>query len=238
LLVLLESFWHATFRETWARAATELARSLEQAERLFAACTFEEFATRALLRVTVDEDGETLTAIRGGYRVRLEDIASCHFLPSMFNDRRFWSAYGSAQSGRVIVHFPYFDPALSPGGMDVLPEAEPEIDPRLVFRALGDATRYAVVALLARGPTTATELARALAISKPTMSHHLGELRAAGLVTEERSWQTRRNVTLSLRRDVLERLSAATVAQLFDDPKPIRALARTRSGLEKTRSTS
>jgi hypothetical protein len=65
------------------------------------------------------------------------------------------------------------------------------------------------------------------------MSHHLGELRAAGLVREERSLQARRTVTLALRRDVLERLSAATVAQLFDHPKPIRA-----STLEKTRSTS
>jgi len=85
-------------------------------------------------------------------------------------------------------------------------------DPALIYRALGDATRYTIAGMIARQPMTSAELARRLDISKPTIAHHLRALRAAGLVGEE-TRGTR--IVLTLDRAVLEGLSDATVAQLF-----------------------
>ncbi len=52
-----------------------------------------------------------------------------------------------------------------------------------LHRALGDATRLRVLRLLADRDWYLTELAQQLELSKPTMKHHLAQLRAAGLVT-------------------------------------------------------
>lgn len=101
-------------------------------------------------------------------------------------------------------------------------------DPALIFRALGDATRYTIAGLIAREPMTSAELARQLGISKPTMAHHLRALRAAGLVNEE-TQGTR--IVLTLERAVLERLSELAVAQLFGTgtAAPIRRSRRPRA---------
>jgi DNA-binding transcriptional ArsR family regulator len=86
------------------------------------------------------------------------------------------------------------------------------LDPALVFRALGDATRYTIARMIAREPMTSAELARRLDVSKPTMAYHLRALRAAALVREEVRGT---RIVLSLDRSVLEGLSDAAVAQLF-----------------------
>lgn len=52
--------------------------------------------------------------------------------------------------------------------------------------ALADPTRRQVVALLARGPRRAGELAAAAGASGPAMSRHLRVLRATGLIEEGR----------------------------------------------------
>ena len=50
------------------------------------------------------------------------------------------------------------------------------------FKALGDETRLRIVALLGEGPHSVGELAAALELSEPTISHHLAKLREAGLL--------------------------------------------------------
>jgi DNA-binding transcriptional ArsR family regulator len=50
--------------------------------------------------------------------------------------------------------------------------------------ALADPARRAVVDLLIEAPRRSSELADALAMSRPTMSRHLTALRNAGIVTE------------------------------------------------------
>jgi DNA-binding transcriptional ArsR family regulator len=52
----------------------------------------------------------------------------------------------------------------------------------LVFRALGDRTRRALLARLADAPATVTELAEPFAISLPAISRHIRVLERAGLV--------------------------------------------------------
>lgn len=61
-----------------------------------------------------------------------------------------------------------------------------------VFAALGDATRRAILARLATGDATVSDLARPFAISFPAVTKHLDVLERAGLVTRTREGRTRR----------------------------------------------
>ncbi|HTE53491.1 MAG TPA: metalloregulator ArsR/SmtB family transcription factor [Kofleriaceae bacterium] len=61
----------------------------------------------------------------------------------------------------------------------------------LTFAALADPTRRAILARLARGETTVTELARPFDLRLPTVSKHLKVLQRAGLVTQSRDAQWR-----------------------------------------------
>lgn len=59
------------------------------------------------------------------------------------------------------------------------------------FAALADPTRRAMLARLADGPATVTELAEPFALALPTVSRHLKVLETAGLITREKSAQFR-----------------------------------------------
>jgi DNA-binding transcriptional ArsR family regulator len=91
--------------------------------------------------------------------------------------------------------------------------ASPVIDdPEPVFRALGDATRYAIARLIAREAMTSADLARRLGVSGPTLTHHLKLLRQTRLVIEERRGNS---ILLRLDRRAIETLSVAAVGSLF-----------------------
>jgi DNA-binding transcriptional ArsR family regulator len=68
------------------------------------------------------------------------------------------------------------------------------------FAALGDPTRLAIVARLARGDATVKELAEPFPVSLPAISRHLKVLERAGLITRGRAAQSRPS---SLRVDTL-----------------------------------
>jgi len=59
------------------------------------------------------------------------------------------------------------------------------------FSALADPTRRAILARLAKGEASVTELARPFAMSQPAISKHLKVLERAGLVTRSRDAQRR-----------------------------------------------
>lgn len=60
-----------------------------------------------------------------------------------------------------------------------------------IFGALADPTRRAILARLARGEATVTELADPFAMSLPAVSKHLKVLERAGLITRGRDAQWR-----------------------------------------------
>jgi DNA-binding transcriptional ArsR family regulator len=59
------------------------------------------------------------------------------------------------------------------------------------FAALADPTRRAILARLALGETSVTELARPFEMSMPAVSKHLKVLERAGLISRGREAQTR-----------------------------------------------
>ena len=60
-----------------------------------------------------------------------------------------------------------------------------------IFAALADPTRRAILARLADGDATVTELAEPFSISLPAISRHLKVLEQAGLISRSRSAQWR-----------------------------------------------
>jgi DNA-binding transcriptional ArsR family regulator len=59
------------------------------------------------------------------------------------------------------------------------------------FSALADPTRRAIIARLALGPATVSELSAPFAMSGPAVSKHLGVLERAGLIARGREAQWR-----------------------------------------------
>lgn len=69
------------------------------------------------------------------------------------------------------------------------------------FRALADPTRRRILELLRSADLTAGELVDHFDMTKPSISHHLNTLKAAGLVDAEREGQS---IVYSLNTSVLQ----------------------------------
>jgi DNA-binding transcriptional ArsR family regulator len=74
-----------------------------------------------------------------------------------------------------------------------------------IFAALADPTRRAILARLADGDATVSELAEPFSISLPAISRHLKVLEQAGLISRSRSAQWRSS---SLRAEPLREATA------------------------------
>jgi len=74
-----------------------------------------------------------------------------------------------------------------------------------VFKALADPTRRSILRRLRQGSQTAGELAGAFPITRASLSHHFGILKAADLVRAERRGQ---HIVYSLNASVMEEVAA------------------------------
>lgn len=73
------------------------------------------------------------------------------------------------------------------------------------FAALADPTRRAILARLALGEATVSELAQPFALSQPTISKHLKVLEHAGLIEADRDAQRRpRRLKAETMKDISE----------------------------------
>jgi DNA-binding transcriptional ArsR family regulator len=61
----------------------------------------------------------------------------------------------------------------------------------MIFHALADPTRLAVVQRLGVAPASATELAKPFAVALPSFMHHLSVLERAAIVSSTKSGRTR-----------------------------------------------
>ena len=75
----------------------------------------------------------------------------------------------------------------------------------VIFSALADPTRRAILARLTEGDATVTELAEPFSISLPAISRHLKVLEEAGLIARSRTAQWRSS---SLRAEPLREATA------------------------------
>lgn len=89
-----------------------------------------------------------------------------------------------------------------------------------VFKALGDRNRLRILKMLQQKKMCVCELSAALGITRPSVSRHLGLLRDAGLVQDERSGQW---IDYSLCKDTINEYAPVIQSHLKewinDDPK-------------------
>lgn len=229
LVAGLDAFREAVFEPLW--------RSLAEAEAALAASVAAEIGRgdwhglghRLGLGIEFDTKTQAIRQVTGGARTDMARIGSLQLLPSSFNEPRWW--FIDQEGERGTAWLPFLDPTLGPEPQratvdDAAPAMPAEVRPgsraplpaaggdvALVFRALGDATRFAMANLLARRAMPAVELARQLHLSKPTVTHHLHFLREAGLIEEQGEGGRK---LLALRREAVESLSSRTVRRLFE----------------------
>ena len=229
LIDTLRLIWEVELEAIWLAAYPQLVASLEEKKRLFETYTLPEFLERALgndktVTMKVDEENQTLVCCKGQFRIPFNKLGSFTLMPSIFNSMRFWTFY--EYGDYTTIFLPYFEADIAIDGDDMESEKSenvvsmptngkrvPEMNPSLIFKALGDNTRYAIISHIAQTPCTAAELSKILKVSKPTISHHVQLLREAGLLREE---PAARSIQLSLKREVIEHLSQATVGNLFN----------------------
>ncbi len=212
-LAALDGFATDVFAADWRRLKPQLEQSAEKIQPLLRDGDWLAIGRRLGLNIEFDLARRQMRALRGGYALPFAKLGEAIFLPSAFNELQFWTVLDQA-SGETDPLIPYLDPAIR---LTLQPTAAedtgPPRDVALVFRALGDATRFAMAGLLARRRMSSAELGRQMGLSKPTVAHHVHELRQAGLLNEQSDGKA---VILSLDRAAIDMLSTAAAAQLFE----------------------
>ncbi len=218
LALVLERFWQTGFRRDWSALEPEMRADSFRLRDLEGEAPLQELAGELKLPVSFDAKARELRP-KSGASIPYERIDRCVIIPSAFNTRRWWAKYES-KTGRVSLYFPIVRDATAANriaadvrdtGTSTL-TSHSDINAESVFRALGDTTRYAIASILARSPTTSAELSRSLRVSKPTITHHVQALRAAGLIAETPAGGSTK---LSLSRETVAAVSGAAVEQLF-----------------------
>jgi DNA-binding transcriptional ArsR family regulator len=225
LIDTLRLIWEVELESVWLAAYPQLVKSIEETRRLFDSYSLSEFLERVVgndegLSMKVDEENQAFVGCKGHFRIPFNKLGNFSLIPSIFNRMHFWTYY--EYGGYTTIILPYLvadniidgDQIASDGQVATSsnPKRVPELNPALIFKALGDNTRYAIISHIAQTPSTAAELSKILKVSKPTISHHVHLLREAGLLHEE---SLARSIQLSLKREVIEHLSKATVGTLF-----------------------
>src|ERR1700682_2829569 len=218
LALVLVRFWQTGFRKDWSALEPEMRADSFRMRDLEEEAPLQELASELKLPVSFDAKARELRP-KSGAPIAYEGIDRCFIIPSAFNTRRWWAKYES-KTGRVSLYFPIVRDATAANritadirktGISAL-ASHSDINAEAVFRALGDTTRYAIASILARSPTTSTELSRSLRVSKPTITHHVQALRAAGLIADIPAGGSTK---LSLSREIIAAVSEAAVEQLF-----------------------
>ena len=218
LALVLERFWQTGFRRDWSALEPEMRADSFRMRDLEDEAPLQELASELKLPVIFDAKARELRP-KSGASIAYERIDRCFIIPSAFNTRRWWAKY-EGKSGHVSLYFPIVRDVtaanrIATDARDTRTSARVShstINAESVFRALGDTTRYAIASILARSPTTSAELSRSLRVSKPTITHHVQALRAAGLIAETPAGGSTK---LSLSREIIAAVSEAAVEQLF-----------------------
>jgi DNA-binding transcriptional ArsR family regulator len=159
-LAALQSYHQVFFEEEEKRIGPILKQQLEYARQLATRMSVPELLVELSQGVSMDD-----------FYASREIV----LIPA------FWSTplimYGQTTEGRMIVMF-----GARPAGMSAIPG---EIIPESLMRslkALSDPSRLKILHYLSKEELTPSELARRLHLRAPTVTHHLGDLRLAGLV--------------------------------------------------------
>ncbi|MEW5990374.1 MAG: helix-turn-helix domain-containing protein [Chloroflexota bacterium] len=177
LTLLLEEYEQAVFRDETAHVSEAIAEAGKRAHDLLA----------------VLPTGVAIEQLAGGYTLDADlALSRITLAPSAFI-HPYVATRLDEVSGEALIVFGVRSQSLE--RYDAAP-----LDPELLkaLRSLGDPGRLRLIGLLSREPLTTTELQNRIGLSPATVHHHLHQLRAAGLVRQER---TKGGMRYSIRRN-------------------------------------
>jgi len=195
--------------------AAETKRRLVAVLRLFASEVFAPAADEVVAALAADAEAkqalaahlgpdELISAAARGFVYEREPEAARVVLAPHIAARP-WLLLCQHRDARIICY-----------PVEETPEAERDVGERALTlgRALGDEARVAIVRRLAAGEASLTELTELTGLAKSTAHHHLGQLRAAGLVVVSGNARAYR---YALRDDAV-RATRALLAELLARP--------------------
>jgi DNA-binding transcriptional ArsR family regulator len=216
LVLVLDRFWETGFGADWSALQPSIRdESFRVRDLQDEGQSLEELSRDLALPVTFDASAREIRP-KSGPAIPYDKVDRCFVIPSGFNTRRWWAKYET--TGRFSIYFPATRDSIDPNRLPRevraprQPRVQTAINAETVFRALGDTTRYAIASILARTPTTSSDLARSLRVSKPTITHHVQALRAAGLIAD---MPADGSTKLALNRETISGVSEAALEQLF-----------------------
>ena len=162
-MAVMREYYSAFFAEEEKRERPVLERMVAEAQELAARSTITDTMERVSHGFTISEKIDL-------QRLVLAPSIWCHpFTVRMpLAERELLVLWGAHPAGYKLV----------PG--ELVPD-----EALLVLRALGDATRLRLLRLIAAEPRSLQSLAHEVKLSLPTVSHHIRELRGAGLIRLE-----------------------------------------------------
>jgi DNA-binding transcriptional ArsR family regulator len=162
-LAVMREYHSAFFAEEEKREKPVLERMVDEAREMAASSTVSDTVERVSHGFTISQDIDLR---------RLVLAPSIWFHPFTIRmqlaERELLVVWGAHPPGYKLV----------PG--ELVPD-----EALLVLRALGDATRLRLLRLIAAEPRSLQSLAQEVKLSLPTVSHHIRELRGAGLIRLE-----------------------------------------------------
>jgi DNA-binding transcriptional ArsR family regulator len=213
LCVLLEGYWQAAFAKEWQRLEPEFAGSVAEAGRLLRAGGLPAFVgplgPRVRAHPRLDRlDLEVTCAPQWGSRAGQPDTdvtvtGTFTFVPSAFSWPHIWYGIAAPWPIGMTYHLP-----------PVATEARPRIPPDdlvQILRACGDDVRLRVLRRIAERPRSTQELAPLVGVTESTVSKHLRQLAAAGVLRPHRDGHY---VLYHLCRERLEPLAESLLAYL------------------------
>ncbi len=192
-LAALQSYYHSFFEEEEKRVEPALKAGLEHAQALAPKTSLEDLFAELSQGVKLEEE---------------------FLVPKLVLAPAFWSTplilFDKIESDTMLILF-----GVRPSDMSVVPG---EVVPDGLVRglkALADPTRLKILNYLSREELAPSELARRLKLRAPTVTHHMSELRLAGLVNvhvqgQEKRYTARTEVVDAIHKRLKEFLSASS----------------------------
>jgi DNA-binding transcriptional ArsR family regulator len=167
----VREYYEAFFAEEEKRLAPTLEKMVEQAQETAKTASVPDLIERLSNGFTISKD------IDLSRLVLVPSIWSHPFVtPMELSERELCLVWGAHPSGFKLV----------PG------ESVPN-DAMLVLKAMNDPTRLRLLRLIANKPRSLISLSQEVKLSLPTVSHHIRELRGAGLIRLEVGGKGREN---------------------------------------------
>lgn len=148
---------------------------------------------------------EVIARVTGGFTLRSPSVRSATLVPSYYASPFVYVVKEGKDALLVYGVRPH-----------ETGEARAPVDQQTVkvLKALADETRLRILQLLAQRPLYGQQLAEMLGVSHPTISHHMAQLRIAGLTRTEMAEDG--SQTYTVRADTLEHLFAELRAAFVD----------------------